>query len=326
MCLGNLLSRQFYCSVRVNVAFDSPTENNTADRGDSTTNSEVIHDTLQQIDLVHRLIKSFPKSLTIVSSSEEILTNYRAGRPAISSLMGVEGLHQIGNSASILRMYYQLGVRYASLTHTCHNRYADSEAPSMARHHGLSAAGRDLIVEMNRLGMMIDLSHTSVSTQRQVFSHSHAPVVYSHSSAYQLCRHMRNVPDDLLWALKANGGIVMVTFYPDYTNCQDPVDATLSQVAAHIQYIGDLIGYEHVGIGSDFDGMPNGPRGLEDVSKYPDLIDELLDRGLAVENVAAVMGWNIVRVLRQVEEVAAQMKAATPLEDDINPFFEVLSQ
>lgn len=234
--------------------------------------------------------------------------------------MGIEGLHQIGNSASILRMYHQLGVRYATLTHTCHNRYADSEEPDKAAHNGLSDAGREMVLEMNRAGMIVDLSHTSFATQRAALNASQAPVIFSHSNAYTLCRHTRNVPDDVLWKLKANDGVIMATFYPEFVH-EDSSAASLARVADHIQYIGELIGYRHVGIGSDFDGMARGPVGLEDVSKYPDLLQELVGRGIRSEDIQGVKGLNVLRVLEQVEDISGQMSGLKPLEDDVKPFF-----
>lgn len=239
----------------------------------------------------------------------------------IASLLGIEGLHQIGNSASVLRMYHSLGVRYATLTHTCHNIYADSEEPETPLHGGLSKAGKSIVQEMNRLGMMVDLSHTSFETQRSALAVSAAPVIFSHSNAYALCNHTRNVPDDTLKKIKENDGIVMVTFYPAFLE-NDPREASLNSVANHILYIGTMIGYRHVGIGSDFDGMGSGPVGLEDVSKYPDLIRELKKRGVSEEDISGIMGLNILRVLETVEHVSASMNLVRPLEDDVKPFFD----
>ncbi|KAI1653944.1 membrane dipeptidase-domain-containing protein [Daldinia decipiens] len=280
---------------------------------------EITHDTLQQIDLVHRLVKEYPEFLAHASSSNDIRRIFRSGFQ-IASLLGVEGLHQLGNSASILRMYYSLGVRYATLTHTCHNAYADSEEPLAPLHGGLSEAGKNMVKEMNRLGMIVDLSHTSFQTQRDALDISAAPIIFSHSNAYARCTHTRNVPDDILWSLKKNDGIIMVTFYPSFLE-NDPAKATLNSVADHIQYIGSMIGYRHVGIGSDFDGMASSPRGLEDVSKYPNLIKELQLRGLGRDDILGVMGLNIIRVLERVEVVAASMIMVHPLEDDVKPFF-----
>ena len=157
---------------------------------------------------------------------------------------------------------------------------------------------------------------------RMALTISKAPVLFSHSSSFTLCPHPRNVPDDVLWTLKSNGGVVMVTFYPEYIRCEDPHRASLADVANHIQYIGQLIGYHHVGLGSDFDGMAKGPLDLEDVSRYPALIWELIKRGLSHEAIAGVVGGNVLRVLRQVELVAASMSNVSVLEDDVKSMFE----
>ncbi|KAI1120164.1 renal dipeptidase family [Nemania abortiva] len=285
---------------------------------------ENIHDTLQQIDLVHRLVQRFPDELVLASTAADIWSNFEKRAPQISSVLGVEGLHQIGNSAGILRMYHRLGVRYASLTHTCHNRYADSsEAVGGPLHGGLSAAGVQLVREMNRAGLIVDLSHTSFDTQRDALKVTRAPAIFSHSSAFAVCGHPRNVPDDVLRLLAANNGVVMVSFYPEHTHCEDPAAATLSHVADHIQYVGDLIGYRHVGIGSDFDGMSAGPSGLEDVSKYPSLVAELLRRGVSAVDLEGVFGANVLRVLSQVELIAMELRSLEDaLEDDVKEFFD----
>ncbi|MCJ1401068.1 hypothetical protein MMC11_004280 [Xylographa trunciseda] len=283
--------------------------------------SAIVHDTLQQIDLVNRLLSAFPSHLCRATSSESVWSNF-ATSSCISSLMGAEGLHQIGNSASILRLYHALGMRYITLTHDCHNRYADAANQAVPLHHGLSAAGLLLLREMNRVGMVIDLSHTSAETMRAALMASRAPVMFSHSSAYTLCPHPRNVPDDVLAAVKKNGGVVMVSFYPEYTYCENPQRASLSDVADHIQYIGNLIGYEHVGLGSDFDGMAKGPSGLEDVSLYPALIREVIGRGVTHAHLEGLVGRNILRVLKEVEETAKKMVDVLPLEDTVKPFFD----
>lgn len=267
--------------------------------------------------------------------------------------MGIEGLHQIGNSASNLRTMHALGVRYATLTHNCHNIYADAAltelrgpntAPDMGGgievakplHHGVSLAGRELIHEMNRLGMLVDLAHTSHATQVAVlggnstWEGSRAPPIFSHSSAYALCPHPRNVRDDVLELVKKRNSIVMVNFSPDFISCvADPDNAhglpkfveetnTQEHVVDHIVYIGEKIGYDYVGLGSDFDGIPSTPRGLEDVSKFPELVAELLRRGVSDEDAAKVVGGNILRVWKEVDRVAEQMQRAgeSPLEDE----------
>ena len=282
--------------------------------------SGLVRDTLQQIDTIHSLILAFPKFLRHTANADDVWNNF-ASTTTISSLTGAEGLHQIGNSASVLRMYHRLGMRYITLTHDCHNRYADSASPAAPLHHGISAAGRAMLREMNRVGMIIDLSHTSAETMRMALNISLAPVIFSHSSSYTLCPHPRNVPDDVLLAVKTNGGVIMVTFYPEYVNCQSPEDASLWQVADHIEYIGKFIGYEHVGVGSDFDGMAHGPRGLEDVSQYPNLIRELVRRGLNHADLVGVVGKNVLRVLKDVEHIALQMRDVQPLEDDIKSIY-----
>ena len=282
---------------------------------------EIVHDTFQQIDLVHRMIKEFPSYLQQAFSAADVRKIFGSTNQ-IASLMGIEGLHQIGNSASILRMYHTLGVRYASLTHTCHNNYADSEEPATPIHNGLSKAGIDMVREMNRLGMLVDLSHTSFETQRAALKVSTSPVIFSHSNAYALCNHTRNVPDDILFSLKENDGVIMITFYPAFLTTNTG-EASLNDVVDHIIYVGELIGYRHVGIGSDFDGMDRGPRGLDDVSKYPDLIAELQRKGLKRNDLLGIMGQNVIRVLERAESVAAAMAVEKPLEDDVKPFFEI---
>ncbi|OTA92438.1 hypothetical protein M434DRAFT_387238 [Hypoxylon sp. CO27-5] len=283
---------------------------------------ESIHDTLQQIDLVHRLTQEFPESLTSVSTSSDVWDRFHGRNPQIAGLLGIEGLHQIGNSVSVLRIYHALGVRYATLTHTCHNAYADSsEAEGRPAHGGLSEAGKRIVREMNRLGMIVDLSHTSFDTQRDALAVSKAPVLFSHSGAFSVCSHVRNVPDDVLHLLARNDGVVMITFYPEHVYCADPARAALSHVVDHMQYVGELIGYRHVGIGSDFDGMPRGPKGLDDVSKYPDLVAELLRRGVSRPDVEGIIGRNVLRILGDVERVASELKGVKPLEDDVKDMF-----
>lgn len=279
-----------------------------------------LRDTLQQIDLVHRLVNAHPNRLVLADSAADVWREFGESS-RISSFLGIEGLHQIANSASVLRLYHRLGVRYATLTHECHNAYADSASPTLPLHHGLSESGKTLIREMNRLGMAVDLAHVSHETMRQALAVSIAPVIFSHSSAYAVCPHERNVPDDVLHMLRDNRGIIMITFYPEYSRCGNPAAANLTDIADHIQYVGELIGYRYIGLGSDFDGMPAGPHGLDDVSKYPDLIAELLRRGVGVGDLAGVIGGNILRVMEEVELVAAERRDELPLEDDVKPFF-----
>ena len=302
--------------------------NSPSNESSPSPNYEYIHDTLQQIDLIHRLATLYPEHLTLVPNTTAFRHTFKTSPTRIASFLGIEGLHQIGSSASALRLYHSLGVRYATLTGFCHNEYADSASPAHPLHNGLPSAGRHMVLEMNRLGMAVDLAHVSVKTMHDTLDTTKAPVIFSHSSAYALCNHPRNVPDDILRRLAENGGVVMITFFPEYTRCDSDSDnsdepepesdgATLSDVADHIQYVGEMIGYKHVGLGSDFDGMGSAVRGLEDVSKYPDLIRELLRRGVGVRDVAGVIGGNVLRVMADVEDVAVEMvkEGVKPLED-----------
>jgi membrane dipeptidase len=273
------------------------------------------------------------------------LDSFVANKKLISPL-AIEGLHQIGNSFSNLRLYHSLGVRYATLTHNCHNAFADaaiinnsSGATIAAPPYwgGVSNRGRDVVREMNRLGMLVDLAHVSKDTMLDVlggrpkkWKGSAAPIMFSHSSAYGLCPHPRNVPDDVLQLVKTSNSIVMINFSPDFISCTPSnsstgipdlyqPNSTLHQVVRHIKYVGDMIGYDHVGLGSDFDGILDTPRGLDDVSKFPDLVAELLRSGVSDEDAAKVVGRNILRVWRDVDGVALKMRLANakPVEDQI---------
>jgi membrane dipeptidase len=306
-----------------------------------------VRQTHQQLDVLQRLLLAYPAYFSPAPSSSSALSAFAQGR--LISPFGIEGLHQIGNSPSILRSYYGLGVRYATLTHNCHNIFADaaltntgpnnSLAASKPLHGGLSSAGVDLIKEMNRMGMIVDLSHVSHDTMLDVLggnsskfpSGSAAPVIFSHSSSYALCPHPRNVPDSLLNLVKLTNSLVMVNFNPGFISCIDspdsptglpdfyPANSTIEHVVAHIKHIGDLIGYSHVGLGSDFDGIETTPQGLDDVSKYPALVAEMLRQGISDEDAGKVVGGNILRVWGDVEVVAEklQREGQRPMEDDL---------
>ncbi|KIW28927.1 uncharacterized protein PV07_04779 [Cladophialophora immunda] len=307
---------------------------------------------LSQMDLIHRLQAAYADVFSPATlDSTAALTAFRRHGKLLSPI-GLEGLHMIGRNASMLRLYHQLGARYVTLTHNCHNAFAD--AAQLAAHddpHGLDAAipaaphwgglsplGTQLIREMNRLGMIVDLAHVHPATMHDVlagnqtksFPGSRAPVIFSHSSAHALCPHPRNVPDHILPLVQQTDSVVMVTFVPGFISCVNsttpgtiptfyPANSTLDWVADHIMYIGGKIGFEHVGIGSDFDGTPTTPRGLEDVSKFPDLLKELLKRGLSDRQVEGITGGNLLRVWKRVEEVGREMQreGVTPMEDDI---------
>ena len=311
---------------------------------------------LEQIDLVHRLCRKYGQTLAPAETVGDVERNFEVVRGSlsglnferprsphdskISCLIGIEGGHAIENSLGALRMFYRLGVRYMTLTHWETIDWADAATDS-AKHGGLTPFGEEVVREMNRLGMLVDLSHVSDATMVDAIRVSRAPVFYSHSSARALCNHVRNVPDSILKMVRANGGVVMVNFNPgfvseavrvyedsmarraralraagvDTTAVADSLKgwavrgpkATLSQVADHIEHIRDVAGVDAVGLGSDFDGITEVPVGLEDVSKFPDLLAELLRRGWSEQDVRKVAGLNALRVLRAAELAAARM-------------------
>ncbi len=257
---------------------------------------------LDQIDRIHRLIASYPDVLELALTAEDIVRIHRRGK--IASLIGVEGGHAIGNSLAVLRMARALGARYMTLTHIQNNDWADSATDKPA-HHGLTPFGRQVVREMNRLGMMVDLSHVSDQAMLAALETSQAPVIFSHSGARSVCHHPRNVPDAILRRVAANGGLVMATFVPEYLK-GPPCQAALSDVADHIDRIRDVAGVDHAGIGSDFEGFRPPPAGLEDVSRFPGLLAELLRRGYSRNDVKKVAGQNLLRVLRAARETAAR--------------------
>lgn len=290
--------------------------------------------TLEQIDFVHRLVERFPNELGIALSASDVESVFASGR--IACLLGAEGGHCIADSLAVLRMFHALGVRYLTLTHNENNAWADS-ATDQPSSRGLTPFGRDVVHEMNRLGMLIDLAHVSPETMRDAMDASRAPVIYSHSSCRALVDHPRNVPDAMLERLRDNGGVCMVTFVPQFVSeeCRawdarlseemrarglDPHDwparqtvqvglatvdppptATLEQVADHVEHVRAVAGVDHVGIGSDFDGCDMLPVGLEDVSCYPSLLAELLERGWSDEECTKLVGGNVLRVMRKAE-------------------------
>ncbi|KAJ4859933.1 membrane dipeptidase (Peptidase family m19) domain-containing protein [Trichoderma breve] len=268
-----------------------PNENST-NNFSTEIHYESLRATLQQIDIIHTLVERHPDDLQLATTSKEVWHAFQSGK--VASLIGVEGLHQIANSASALRNFHRLGVRYITLTHDSNNLYADSTNAAASHHGGLSEKGVEMIKEMNRIGMIVDLSHTSVQVQKEALSIAKAPVIFSHSSCSSVTWHPRNSPDDVLDMLKINGGVFMVSFLRKLTDANNP---TLSRVADHIQYVGERIGYEHVGIGSDFDGVMQTPLGLEDVSKFPFLIAELLMRGIPEPSIKEIMKGKGVEML-----------------------------
>ena len=259
--------------------------------------------TLEQIDIVHRMVRKYPDTFELARTAADVERIFKAGR--IASLIGMEGGHSIDNSLATLRMFHAAGARYMTLTHSTNVRWADSgtDKPKLG---GLSRFGEEVVREMNRLGMLVDLSHTSPETMIDAIRVSEAPVIFSHSDARGLNDHGRNVPDDVLKQLRANGGVVMVTFVPGFLTPSGK--ATLADAANHMDYVRKIAGADYVGIGSDFDGIQSVPVGLEDVSKYPALTTELLRRGWPEEDVRKALGLNVLRVMRRAEEVAARLQ------------------
>jgi membrane dipeptidase len=292
---------------------------------------------LEQIDIVHRMIRHYPDRLALATSAAEVERSFAAGK--IASLLGAEGGHSIGSSLGVLRGLHALGVRYMTLTHNANVGWADS-ATDKPDAGGLTGFGREVVREMQRIGMLVDLSHVSPATMHDALDVASAPVIFSHSSCRALCDHPRNVPDDVLRRLAANGGVCMVTFVPFFVspecadwqlgllaeverrgldsrdiNAWDQVKpeweaahpqpaASVAQVADHIEHVRLVAGIGHVGLGSDFDGGVSGPEGLADVSGFPALFAELLDRGWTEDECAAVASGNVLRALRDAESVA----------------------
>lgn len=300
---------------------------------------------LEQVDLTLRMIEAYPNDFGLAASVADIRREQRNGR--IASLLGIEGGHSMGNSLGVLRAYYDLGVRYMTLTHFHTTDWADS-ATDEARHDGLSPFGEEVVREMNRLGMIVDLSHVSAATMADALRVSEAPVIFSHSAARALTNHVRNVPDEILRQMPENGGVVMVPFVPDFvseaTRLQEadlllllkqastetewqqitkqyraehgpPPRAALTDVADHIDHIVEVAGIDHVGIGADFYGAEDKydlVQGLADVSQYPQLFAELARRGWSDENLRKFARENLLRAFTEVEQVAARIRQTRP--------------
>ncbi|XP_061450673.1 dipeptidase 1 [Rhineura floridana] len=289
-----------------------------------TQNKDAVKRTLEQIDVIHRMCHQYPDDFECVTDSAGIQNAFRSRR--VASLIGVEGGHSIDSSLAVLRTFYQLGVRYMTLTHSCNTPWADNwlvdTDEEEAVHNGLTGFGKRLIREMNRLGIMVDLAHVSVKTMKDALSISRAPVIFSHSSAYAICKNRRNVPDDVLSQVKETHSLVMVNFYNDYVSCSSK--ANISQVAEHMDYIKRIAGAEAVGFGGDYDGVSRVPLGLEDVSKYPDLVAELLRRKWTEQDVRGALANNLLRVFQKVEEVRDMMAPEDITPDDVPIAFQDL--
>jgi membrane dipeptidase len=302
----------------------------------------------EQIDLVRRMVAKYPADLELALSADDVERIVRSGK--IASLIGIEGGVAIENSLAELRAFYALGARYMTLTHNKTLPWADA-ANDAAQHDGLTAYGERVVKEMNRLGMLVDISHVSPATMADALRVSRAPVIASHSSAFAICPSPRNVPDDMLKEVKKNGGVVMVNFYSGFIvpetarkmrsvfqeyreKYPDPAArtkalqawfkgegaklarGTIKDVADHIDHIVKVAGIDHVGIGSDFDGITAWPVGLEDVSSYPRLTEELLRRGYSEQDVHKVLGANVLRVFREAEAVSRRLRESTHPEVD----------
>jgi membrane dipeptidase len=281
---------------------------------------EAVRATLEQIDIVHRMTKKWPETFELALTAADIERSFKAGR--IGSLIGMEGGHSIDSSLAALRMMYSLGARYMTLTHSANVPWADA-SPGPAVLGGLSKFGEEVVREMNRLGMLVDLSHVSPDTMEDALRVTDAPVIFSHSSAKAICNVHRNVPDNILQMVAKNGGVVMVTFVPGFVS-QAVADydakpaaergstpapkATLAQVADHIDHIRKVAGIDHIGLGGDFDGITAVVVGLEDVSTYPALTAELITRGYKDEDIKKILGLNVLRVMKQAEQVAARLQ------------------
>jgi membrane dipeptidase len=312
-----------------------------------TPGFQAVQLTLEQMDLVKRMTARYPGDFAMAYSAADIRRIHDSRK--IASLIGIEGGHQINGSLAVLRQMYDAGARYMTLTHTTNTPWADSATDTPA-HHGLTPFGVDVVKEMNRLGMLVDLSHVSPDTMKAALAASQAPVIFSHSSARALVDHPRNVPDDILRALAANGGVVMVNFATIYvsaarnqwqadraaeqTRFNSPPFAglyigqpdrakaalaqwdaqhprpvtTLAQVADHIEHIRRVAGIEHVGLGSDFDGIPDAPVGLEGVDRYPALLEELMRRGWSDADIAKLAGENLLRTMAAAEQVSLKLR------------------
>lgn len=282
---------------------------------------------LEQVAVIKRLVEKYSDDLVFVTTAQGIRDAKKNGK--IGSLIGLEGGHMIDSSLGTLRMFYNLGVRYMTLTHSCNTPWADAWKDPFhdgAVHSGLNDFGKLVVLEMNHLGMLVDLSHVSFDTMRDALDTVKAPVIFSHSSAYNIhCPHGRNVPDDVLKRMPQNGGVVMVNFYSDYIKCgtNKTVPATLQHVADHIDHIKKVAGIDYVGLGSDYDGVPRLPEGLEDVTKFPDLVAELLERGYSDQDVRKIVGENLIRAFEKAEQVAKDLQSQQPPYDEYRFFGNV---
>ena len=291
---------------------------------DTLPGADAVQSTLEQIDWVYRLVARYPGDFALARTADDVEVARASGR--IASLLGAEGAHSLNDSPAVLRMLARLGVRYLTLTHAHNTSWADS-ATDIAVHDGLAPRGVQYIHELNRLGVLVDLSHVSPATMHAALEASSAPVIFSHSSCKALAGHPRNVPDDVLARLSDNGGVLMVTFVPQFLSDEysawfdGPRTApaprvTVSDVADHVEHARDVAGLDHIGLGGDFDGTDEFPEGLEGVDGDPLLLAELASRGWSAPELAALAGGNVLRVLRATDPayLAALAGSAPALE------------
>ncbi len=314
----------------------------------------------EQIDLVERLVGRYSELLEMAYTAEDVVRIHASGK--IASLIGIEGGHAIENSLALLRQFHSVGARYMTLTHSSNTDWADS-ATDEPEFGGLSPFGVEVVLEMNRLGMLVDLSHVSSETMNDVLDITRSPVIFSHSSARAVTAHPRNVPDEVLSRVRANGGVVMATFVPSFINDsvrqssnafveerarlerlhgddlqgitdglsvwqkqQVATTASLADVADHLDHLREVAGIDHVGIGSDWDGITSVPEGLEDVSRLPDLLVELARRGWSDDDLRKLVGGNVLRVMRTAETTARELQASEPARDILFGEAEVTEQ
>ena len=300
---------------------------------------------LEQIDLARRMVARYPEDLELATTASEVARIMKAGR--VASLLGIEGGHAIENSLGALRAYSELGVQYMTLTHSASLDWVDASGQE-PRHDGLTRFGEEVVREMNRLGMLVDLSHVSAATMDDALRVSEAPIIFSHSSARALCDHHRNVPDEILRRLPENGGVAMITFVnafvsPEFAAASTPlwkefeerskelteprerhalwlelkarmpdIPVTLGEVADHVEHARRVAGIDHIGLGGDYDGNDSWPEGLEDVSGYPKLFAELIRRGWSDADLSKLSSGNILRVMKEAEEVSSRLKRERP--------------
>jgi len=306
---------------------------------------------IEQVDITKRLVAKYPNDMAMAYTSADVERAMAQGN--IASLMGLEGGHMIADSLAVLRQFHALGIRYMTLAHSKTSNWADS-ADDDPKHGGLTDFGRDVVREMQRIGILVDLSHVSAETMRDALEVARAPVIFSHSNAYALAQESRNVPDDVLLKLKDNGGIVMVVAYPGFVGqklvewyamrngeearlkflwqgqpdevkvrlaewvaANPPPEVTVAMIADHIDHIRKLIGIDHIGIGADYDGIPSGPPGMEDVAGYPRLFEELAQRGYSQADLEKISSRNMMRVLKAAEAYAAAHAGDPPIETPV---------